>query len=260
MHSKSRETEYINKSLDKALTMIELFNSDTEKLSVTAISKKLGVTPGTVYPTLYTLEKHGYLNRDDNKKYSLGLKFLEKGSLILEKMDLRAQAHPELEKLRDETNETVHLGVLSDGEVIYIDKLEPQRTIRMYSSIGKRAPAHTTALGKSILAHLTKDKLDHIVAEKGLPQYTQKTITSIAKLEKELEKIRKRGYTIDDAEHEKEIRCVACPIFKHTGKVVAAASLTIPAFRANREEIEDFAPLVKKYTTRISQKLGYTPE
>ncbi len=245
------------KSVNKALEIIDILVKSDGGISLGELSKRAGQHKTTTHRLLQSLLKYGYADQDsETKKYKAGLKIFELSHQLIDKMELRVEARSELKKLNQKTNETVHLAVLDKGEVVYIDKIEPQRTIRMYSSIGKRAPAHCTGVGKALLAYLPEDELERVVEEKGLKGYTETTITSIPRFKDELQKIRDRGYAIDNAEHEEEVRCVACPIYDHTGQVIAAVSLTIPSFRANREEIEKFAPIVMKYASKISKKIG----
>lgn len=218
----------------------------------------MGLHKPTAHRLLQALSKHGLIKQDpDTRGYQAGLKLFELSSDVLSRMELRRQALPELTELCRRTNETVHLAVLDDGDVIYIDKEETQQTIRMFSAIGKRGPAHCTGVGKVLLAYLSPNELRQVIAKKGLKRYTSRTITSPALLNRELDMIRARGYGIDNAEHEDEIRCAACPIQDHTGRVIAAVSLTAPIMRMSRERIEEMAPLVREYAGRISTKMGY---
>ena len=260
-NSSDSQERYVNKSLKKAFAVINLFDREKDKWTITEIANALDVRPGSIYPTLHTLEQEKYLYRDGDKKYQLGIKFMEKGSYVLENMDIRSRARPVLENLRDEVNETVHLGLLKDGEVVYIDKIEPRRAlIPMYSSVGKRVPVHAAALGKAILAYQPAEEWKAIVSESGMTQYRQNTITSIEELAQELETVRERGYAIDDAEHEEELRCIAAPVFDHTDSVNTAISLTFPAIRVGCEEIKKTAPTLKNHSREISRKIGWDGE
>ena len=256
------DSRYVNKSLKKAFSVINLFGRDNkDKWSITEIARALDVRPGSIYPTLHTLEKEKYLYRDSNKKYQLGIKFLERGGTVLENLDIRSRARPVLEELRDELNETVHLGILKDREVVYVDKLEPRRgLIPMYSSIGKKVPVHAAALGKAILAYLPSEKWKEIIEEKGMPGYSSNTITSVEELSDELEAIKARGYAIDNAEHQEELRCIASPVFDHTNSVIAAVSLTLPSIKIDSDEIKKLAPTLIDHSQKISRKIGWDGE
>ena len=177
---------YINQSLDKSLSILDLFDYNNEKFSVTEIASQFEVNPSSLYPVLHTLEKHGYLKRDGNKKYQLGIVFAQKGRLVLDQLDLSRVARPELEKLRDETQKTVHLGSFIDKKVVYIDKVEAKSALKMYSSPGKTAPLHATALGKIILANLSTKDLNSVLE---VIKFTPKTKNTIHSRDEILEEI-----------------------------------------------------------------------
>lgn len=260
MPNKEREEQsgptYLNKSLDKAFSLLDLFNSRNEKMSMTDISKKTDYNPSSLYPILHTMEKYDYLHRDEDKKYSLGLAFAKKGRLVLENLSLSKKARVELENLRDETNRTIHLGFINEKQLVYIDKVE-SKGIKLYSSPGKTAPLHATGLGKAILAHLSKERLEEILPALDFSPYTKNTITSREELEQELREVKERGYAIDDEEFEKGVKCIAAPIKEHNGEVRAAISLTGLAAQMDEEVLREQSALVKKYARNISSKLGY---
>jgi DNA-binding IclR family transcriptional regulator len=224
------------------------------------IVEQTGLVAPTAHRLLRTLVDHGLLAQEvTTKAYRPGLKLFELSSYVVQGLELRHEAQPELRQLSGDTDETVHLAVLDEGEVVYIDKVETAQTIRMYSAVGKRAPAHCTGVGKVLLAYLPAEEFRGIIREHGLRAYTGTTITSVEALEREFALINDRSYAIDDGEHEPEIRCVACPIRDHTGRVVAAASVTAPASRMSLERVEALAPLVRRCADRISERLGYVP-
>ncbi len=245
-------------SVDRALEILAAVCEAEGGISLRDLSEQLGLHKSTVYRLLQTLSAHRFVVQDPlTKQYRVGLRLFELANHVIAKIEVRTQALPELKALSQQTNETVHLAVLDEGDVVYIDKQETQHTIRMYSAIGKRAPAHCTALGKVLLAYLPEEEVECIAREKGLKAFTENTITSLQALKHHLAMVREKGYAIDDAEHELGIRCVACPIRDHTGEVIAAVSLTVPTMRASRAQIEAMAPLVMQTADRISRKMGY---
>ena len=252
-----KERNYLNKSLDKSLSILNLFDSQNVKLTVTEIASEFDKNPSSLYPILHTLEKHGYLRRDEDKMYKLGLAFARKGGLVLEQLDLSSEAKSELEKLRDKAQETVHLGYLNDDEIVYVDKVEYTGGMRMYSSPGKTAPLHATALGKAILAHISQAHREDLLSRIELTSQTEKTITSEEGLRQELRRIREQGYAVDDEEFEEGIRCIASPIHRHNGEVDAAVSITGLSAQMKGSDIEEKADLVKHYARKISARLGH---
>ena len=245
-------------SIDRALRLLEVVCVAERPISLAHVSARVKLHKPTVHRLLQSLGQHGMIIQDpESKAYRPGLKLFELSNAVLRNMELRTQALPELAELNRRTNETVHLAVLDEGDVIYIDKEESQHTIRMFSAIGKRGPAHCTGVGKVLLAYLPLDELQRVLSQKKLKRFTSRTITTVAAMRRELDLIRERGYAIDDTEHEPEIRCAACPIRDHSGRVVAAMSLTAPTLRMSRDRIEAMAPLVREYADRISRKMGY---
>jgi IclR family KDG regulon transcriptional repressor len=250
-----------NQAVVRALDLLELVCNADHPVSLAEASARQGLSKPTAHRLLRTLVERGLIAQDPQMKgYRPGLKLFELSSAVLRGMTLRTEALPELRELCQRTNETVHLAVLDDGEVIYIDKEETQQTIRMFSAIGKRGPAHCTGVGKVLLAHLPAEELRAVLAGKPLQRFTDTTIVTTAALQEELALVRQRGYAIDDTEHEADIRCAACPVRDHTGRVIAAISLTVPAIRMTRARIESMAPLVRTYADRISRRLGYVPD
>jgi DNA-binding IclR family transcriptional regulator len=203
------------------------------------------------------LAERGYFKKDSKTdKYKLGIKFFELGSVVIKNMDLRKIAHPYIEKLSKEFNETVHLGILDKGRVVSIEREESDKSLCSHIEIGRRAPLHCTAVGKAIMSYLSENEINLIIKEKGLEKYTENTITNKEKLEEEFKKIRKQGYAVDNIEHEEGVRCVAGPIRDYNGKVIASMSISGPAFRIDESNIPNIAKKVKEYCDCISEEMG----
>lgn len=252
------QRNYLVQSLDRALAILEELSRHESGLGVTDIGSILGLHKSTVHRLLYTLMVRGYVEKDiETEKYRLGLKVVELGQIRLENTEIRAEARPYLVKLMEQTNETVHLCILENGEVVYIDKVESSNTVRMYSRIGRRAPMHCTGVGKAIAAFLGEEEVRRIVREKGLPRKTDTTITELDELLKHFEIIRKQGYAIDDEEHDYGIRCVAAPVRDYKGDVIASISVSGPSMRITKERINDLAAKVIETALNISKRLAY---
>jgi len=248
---KKEKPNYPIKVLDKSLSVLELLLQKGSAMNMTELSEKLGLYPSTIHRILDTLRYWGYIEQDPNtQKYQLGLKLLELGMAKLHQMDLVREATPYLKELVNQCNETVHLGVLEEGEVLYLAKEESSQTIRMISYVGKRAPLHCTSLGKVLLAYLSAEERKKILGEKVLPRFTENTITDRRELEKELSKVKERGFALDREENEKDVRCVAAPIRNYQGKVVAAMSISSPIFRIDKNAQNEISK-------KISKRLGY---
>jgi len=245
-------------SIDRALQVLELFSLEKPEWGVTEISKALNIYKSNVHNILSTFAEKGFVKKDPKTdKYKLGIKFFELGSVVIKNMDLRRIAHPHIEKLSKEFNETVHLGVLDEGRVVSIEREESNKGLCSHIEIGKRTPLHCTAVGKAIMAYLSEDEINFIIKEKGLEKYTENTITNREELRKEFLKIQKQGYAVDNMEHEEGVRCVSGPIRDYNGKVIASMSISGPAFRIDESNIPIIAKKVKEYCDCISKEMGY---
>ena len=245
-------------SVERALSILEYISGSPDGVSISELSRELGLHKSTIHRILSTLVERGFVRNDEkNRRYKPGFKLFEIGSLVLNNLELRKEVHPFLEELKEKTGETIHLGILDEYEVLYIDKVESPQTIRMYSMIGKKAPLHCTGLGKTLLAFSSPSLLDEVVEKKGLKKFTNNTITEKEKLREHLKEVRERGYAIDDSEHEREIKCVAGPIFDYNNQLIAAFSISTPITRITKERMDYFIKLVLEYSERISKSLGY---
>ncbi|HAF70562.1 MAG: Transcriptional regulator, IclR family [Acetothermia bacterium 64_32] len=247
-------------SVYRALKLLEYVcsSNDHRGVSLSELSDYIGLSKPSVYRLLNTLQAFHLVSKEPQTGlYHPGPGLIELAQKGLERFEIRKIALPYLEELQKKTNETVHLAILDSGEVVYLEKRESTQTIRMYSAVGRRAPAHCTGLGKAIMAFLPRDERRRILEERGLKPYTANTITSIDEFEQECERIRVRGFAFDLGEHEEEIRCVAAPILDHTGYPVAALSVAIPAFRTDAAQLEIIGVEVKRIASAVSSQLGY---
>ena len=249
---------YPVKVLDKTFSILEILLQHGSSMHMTEISEKLGLYPSTIHRILDTLKHRGYVEQDSHtQKYQLGLKVLELGMAKLHQMDLVREATPYLKELVNQCNETVHLGVLEAGEVLYLAKEESSQTIRMISYVGKRAPLHCTSLGKVLLAYLSAEERKKILGGEVLPRLTENTITGKMELEQELDKVREQGFALDREENEKDVHCVAAPIRNYQGEVIAAISISSPIFRLNKNKQNDLKEALVETSKKISKRLGY---
>jgi len=249
---------YPIKVLDKTFSILDILLQHDFSMHITEISEKLKLYPSTTHRILDTLKHWGYVEQDPkSQKYRLGLKLLTLGMAKLHQMDLVKEATPYLKELVDQCNETIHLGVLEEGEVLYLAKEESSQTIRMISYVGKRAPLHCTALGKVLLAHLSPEERKKTLEGKVLPPLTENTITDKEQLERELSKVREQGFALDREENEKDVCCVAAPIRNYQGKVIAALSISSPIFRIDRNAQNNIKKALLKTSEKISKRLGY---
>jgi DNA-binding IclR family transcriptional regulator len=250
---------YNIRAVDRALRLLTVL-SDGKPRNLTQLSEAIGLSNSTTFRILATLVGGNYVERDNHSgNYSLGLACLELAQAYQVGSDIRQVALPELERLRDDTKETVHLAVLDKMEVVYVEKLSGLHAVQVMSSrVGGRLPAYCTGLGKVLLAHADPRLVRIHFEQTGLHPYTQATIRHIDTLMDHLEEVRRQGYALDRGEHETEVRCVAAPVFDTTNKVVAAISVAGPAGRM--EPLEAQIGIIDRTlcaARAISSRLGY---
>jgi len=245
------------KSVRKALQIFELFTMDTPELSISELVKKLSMPKVSVYRFLRVLMKSSFISQDkQTKKYRLGIKIFELGSIVLRNFDLREVAFPLIVELSKRSGETVHLGVLDNQQVVSIEGVESDQSLRISLPIGKRVYLHSTGIGKAILAFLPEQEVKEIARQKGLPQFTNNTIVHMDQLMKEIQLIQRRGYAIDNEENEPGIRCVAAPIFDVNKRVIASISISGPSVRIPHSRIPELSSMVIETSQKISKAYG----
>lgn len=256
---KQKEDRYNVRVLDRAIRILWLL-SDGKPRTLTELSQEAAMNSSTTFRLLATLAYNNYVERDGRSgAYRLGLACLELARAYHESNDIRRAALPELEMLRDDTKETVHLAVLDTMEVVYLEKLHGLHAIGLMSSrVGGRAPAYCTGVGKVLLAHTDPELIRDHFEMTGLFRYNDTTIQDIDQLLEHLEEVRCQGYALDRGEHEIEVRCVAAPLFDISGKVVAAISVSGPAGRLEPLETkQELIDRTREAARTISARLGY---
>ncbi len=246
------------KSLDRALHILDLLKNKRDGYGVTEISREIGLNKTSVYRMLSTFVRHGYAEQDaETERYKLGYKILELSSSLLDSIDLRKEARAFLKELEELTNEVIHLVVYDRGEVVYIEKLEGNETLRMHSKVGTRAPMHCTSVGKVILAYLPQKEVLDIFDRYAFDPHTPFTIVNKDDLLDHLIEVRKQGYALDLEENEIGITCIAAPIFDHTGRVIAAFSISGPTTRMTTRRLGELKDSMMDVSRKISIRLGY---
>lgn len=243
-------------TLGKAMALLELVVMAPEPLRFTEILNIVGQPRGTVHRQLTHLLQEGLLELDAHQAYVPGVRLLKFAGKAWARNDFRSVAAPYLRELQAVTGESVHLGMLRDTEVIYLDKVEGSRAIRMHSQIGNASPVYCTGVGKAALATLEQERLLQIVDNIQFRSFTASTITNGEALLKEVNAIRARGFGFDLAEHEEGIHCVAAPILCTGHDFAAAVSVTGPAYRLTLEHLEKLAPVVCEIADKIATDIS----
>jgi len=243
-------------ALEKGLTLLAHICGRESPARYSDLLKETGLPKATLHRMLGALAGHGLIALHPDQTYRIGVRALEMAQKAWETMDVRSAAADALGRLADATGETVHLAVLDETEVVYIDKVESRQRIRMFSAIGKRGPLHCTGVGKAMAAFLKPDHIARLMPLLPMKGFTDSTITEPTAFLRHLQEIRRRGYAQDLEEHETGIRCAAAPIFDYRGEVVASVSVTAPTLRLTLERLDEFAPAVVEAAREITRNLG----
>jgi len=240
----------------KAGQILALFDREHTEWRVSDVAETLGIAKSSAHDLLSSLTHIGVLSQTDEGRYRLGWKLVELSEILLATTELRAVAHPVLEQLMHVYQETLHLAILEKGKVVYLDKLEGKQTIRVeLTGLGTHLYPHCSGLGKVLLAHLPWGCVEAIIAEQGLPRFTDQTITAADALQAELLRVRERGYAYDMGEIIPDLRCVAAPVRNYSGRVVAAISMSVPAYRFERSH-ETYRSAIVHAGKLISRHMG----
>lgn len=242
-------------SVERALSILEVFGQHAE-LGVTEISKLINLNKSTTYGLLNTLYEKGYIDKKANGKYCLGLKLLELGQHVQNRLDVRNIARPLLEKLCEKYDETIHLVLFNREEAYYVDKVESARSIVKITQVGKKVALNASAVGKVILAFMPPELQEKELAQ-PLQRYTPNTIVDPNELREHVQLVRQRGYALDMEEIELGVRCVGAPLRDYTGEVIGAFSCSAPATRVSPERLTEIIEAVKNTALEISLRLGY---
>ena len=260
-HRKIAQSPYRVQVLDRALAILRVLGESESDCGLAELCATLKLHKSTVHRLMMVLESHRLVEKHpDTGRYHLGLRLFELGSKAISVLDIRERSRPFLDQVLSATQETVHLCILDEGEILYLEKLEPQRSVRLASRAGRRVPAYCTSVGKAILAKLPEPEVDAIIRRSGLKRITPNTITTPAALKEELRKIRAKGYSIDDEENEEGVRCVGAVVRGYSGRPVAAISVSGPAFRVSKANVADIAKSVMQSAAALSRELGHVAQ
>lgn len=244
------------RAVGRALDVLLCFSQQQPELTLTEIADLVGLHKSTALRVLVTLESKRFVQRDENTgKYRLGLRVLELATFVLKHIDLRRQAWPFLRRLAEMHRETVDLGVLDAGDIIYLEVIESPQRVKLAAAPGQRLPAHCTSSGKAILAYLPEHEVRQILGS-GLRRYTPRSIVSIDELLADLQRTRERGFAIAEQEYEDGINAVAAPVLDADGRPVAVVALAGPAYRFSLERMLELGPSVRSTADAIAQEIG----
>lgn len=247
-------------ALRKGFALLELL-AEQGPLSLAQVERASGLNRTMSYRLLRVMGELGYVEHDlDRHTYGLGLRILDLGAGIAERLNVAEIAWPFLASLREELQETITLGVLSGNEIVYIGLLDSPRAPDMAPRLGGRDPMHSTSVGKAILAfHPRRERNAKVASLDPLPRVTPKTIVDPGALAFELNRTRERGYALDDEENETGARGVGVPVLDEDGRPLAGLGLAGPIERLDLNRAEDIAERLWLASREMSRRIGHVP-
>jgi len=254
----NRKEKYLINSILRACRILKSFSGGNTHFKISDLAHQLHLDRSTTYRILLSLEQAGFVEKDEaSGTYSLGLAAFEIGNAYLMQTDLIQVSKPIMTDLASRVRETVHLAVLSEIEIVYVDKVDSPRALGVISKIGQRGPLHCTALGKTLLAFQQEDEQSKIIQKIRMTAFTSRTIISKEKLIQELRTVKEQGYALDRREIEEDVECIGAPILNHLGNVVAALSISGPQRKIGTPREKQFIQDVVRAAALISSKMGY---
>jgi IclR family KDG regulon transcriptional repressor len=256
--SKAPVERYRIHVIDRAAQILDCFGFDHQELSVSEIGAKTGLHRSTAHRILMALEYNDLIKQNPSTgKYHLGIKLFKLGHQAVSQLNLREICRPFLSRLMNDTKETIHLAVLDDDQVLYLDKVEGPHALRMPSRVGRHIPTYCTSLGKAMLSCLDDQEVKSILRRQTLKPHTENTVKNINQLLADLGSVRKRGYAVDNEEIEIGLRCVGAPLRDYTGGMVGAISVAAPSARLSEKNTPVIGRMVIAIAAGISEKLGF---
>jgi IclR family transcriptional regulator, acetate operon repressor len=252
-----RESGTLIQSVQRATRLLKAFDSGPAELGVMELSRRVDLHKSTVSRLLATLESEGLIERvPETDKYRLGFMLMRLAGQVTHFGDVREAARPMLVELTERSRETVHLAVLDGDDVVNIEQISGPHLVREGNWVGRRTPLNCVANGKALLAFQPEATIARVLAG-PLPRYTERTIADPARLRRDLAQARERGYAQALGEIEEGLNAVAAPIRDAAGAVVAAVSVSGPAYRVTADRIPELGALVVGAAAKISARLGF---
>ena len=243
--------------VERMMNLLDALAEHEESCSLKNLAEQTGLHPSTAHRILNDMVACRLVERGDGGTYRLGLKLLELGNLVKARLSVREAAQGPMRTLHKLTGETVNLSVRQGDEIVYVDRAYSERSgMQVVRAIGGRAPLHLTSVGKLFLASDDANQVRAYVTRTGLSGHTRNSITDLAKLESELNHVRRVGSARDDEELELGVSCLAAGILDDTGKLVAGVSLSAPTNRIQA----DWLRSLQDTALQISKGMGYKPK
>ena len=246
-------------SLFRGLSILSALSESPHPLNLTELSSQLRLSKSTIQRLTFTLQHLGYIERDEEtKKYRLGRKVLSLGLSMMRNLDIRRVALPYLEEASKEIGENVNLAIMDGMEIVYLERIKTQQILNVNLQVGSRLPVYSTSMGKVMLAFLPQDRLEEVLGKIVFQPLTPYTITNKEHLRKELKKIRKRGFAVNNEELSLGLRSVAAPVRNFEGEVIAAVNTGVLSIRVSLKKLEtELAKKMIETADKISLALGF---
>ncbi len=245
------------KSMHKLMAVLDCFSRYDRSLTLSEISARCGMPKTTVHRLVSSLREVKLLEQDKERdSYRMGIRLFELGSIVLGNLDIYREARPVVDRLATATGEGGHLCVFDGTNMVSIEHREPTDGVVNWTTTLSISPAYCTGVGKAVLAFQEPAVVDRIIRS-GLLPYTPSTLTDPARLKADLAATAARGYSIDEGEHQPNVRCVAAPIYNAAGRVFAGISVSGLKERVTHERIPSLSALVIASADQISRQLGF---
>lgn len=244
-------------SVDRAMMLLEAMGEDEEGNRLIDLASRTGLAPSTVHRILTTLEQRQFIQFNPNDRmWHIGRQAFAIGSAFTRRSNIVATALPFLRRLRDQTRETVNLGFMQDGEMVFVDRIESRDIIRSVTRVGGKAPMTASAMGKAILATCSREEMAAVMEREGGRRFTVNTLTDLQTLQANLEDVRKEKYAVDDEELVPGLRCVAAAVFNHQGDAICAISISSLSARITMDRVPMLGHLLVEASQKLTTALG----
>ena len=251
-----RMPETLNRTLSRGLEMLELLSEHPEGMELHQIAKTMQMPKSSAFNLIHTLMQYKYLRKIDNSsRYQLGLKLFEVGSAAVNHVEVTSVIRQYMADISRACNETMHCGILSGLDVLYIDKMESTQSIRMSSHVGVRMPLHATAMGKAFLSCFTEDEVRSMYDGRELLSLTPHTVTDMGVLLRQLEAVRQSGYATETQESNLNVSCIGVAIRDRDDRPAYALSISAPSFRMGENEMAAYGQMLLRAQRKIQRVL-----
>lgn len=247
-------------SVLKALDVMHVFSPTEPRLTLAEISNRLNIPKSTAHNLLNTLVSRGFVEKADSDHYALGTGLIPLIQAVRVNAEIRDRAAPLLREMADAAKETVYFAVFEGDHILYLYAVETKGRLMARTAVGQRSPMHCTGVGKAVLSALPTDRVDKIISDRGLPAYTENTITDPVKLHEELAICNERGYAFDRQEHEIGTFCLGAAVRDASNRVIGGCSISGTDPEITRQRASQLSSLLFYTAQEISRQLGYIPK